>query len=70
MSATSEEQQQQAKKVTADKVQTALYEKDELFKEGVQYEDAFVNQNGSSGSRFIQPRKLGNSNNQIDNGNG
>ncbi len=29
------------KKVTADKVKSALYEKDELFREGVNYEDAY-----------------------------
>ena len=31
------------KKVTADKVHNALMEKDELFREGVNYEDAFTN---------------------------
>jgi hypothetical protein len=44
MSSTGTEEQH--KKVTADKVQSALMEKDELFKEGGQYEDAFTNQNG------------------------
>lgn len=37
---------EQQKKVTADKVKSALYEKDELFREGVNYEDAYSNQNG------------------------
>jgi hypothetical protein len=31
------------KKVTADKVQSALMEKDDLIREGVNYEDAFTN---------------------------
>ena len=34
------------KKVTADKVHNALHEKDELFRDGANYEDAYLNQNG------------------------
>ena len=34
------------KKVTADKVRSALHEKDELFREGVNYDDVYGNQNG------------------------
>lgn len=30
--------------MTADKVQNALHEKDELFRDGVNYEDAYMNQ--------------------------
>ena len=36
---TSASDDQQTKKVTSDKVKTALYEKDELFKEVNQYDD-------------------------------
>jgi hypothetical protein len=48
MSAASEESQ--VKKVTQDRVQNALYEKDELIKDNVNYEDAYMNQNGNSGN--------------------
>ncbi len=48
------------KKVTADKVKSALYEKDELFREGVNYEDAYnpAGQNQYRGNNQIQARKL------------
>lgn len=36
---TSAGDESQAKKVTSDKVKSALYEKDELFKESNQYDD-------------------------------
>lgn len=45
VSANSEEQQ--SKKVTADKVQSALKEKEELFKEGGHYEEVYSNSNGA-----------------------
>ena len=32
--------------MTADKVQNALHEKDELFRDGVNYEDAYMNNQG------------------------
>ena len=66
MTSASDESQQ--KKVTADKVKSALYEKDELFKESNQYDD--LNQNG--GSKSGQPRRLLNLNknsNQTGNNN-
>ena len=38
--------EEQPKKVTADKVQSALIEKEELFREGAHYEEAYSSQNG------------------------
>jgi hypothetical protein len=38
------------KKVTADKVQNALHEKDQLFVDGVNYEDAYMNNQGTRGT--------------------
>ena len=61
---TSAGDESQAKKVTADKVKSALYEKDELFKEGNQYDD--FNQNGGGQSK-MQPRKLYNNSNKTNN---
>ena len=53
------------KKVTADKVQNALHEKDELFRDGVNYEDVYANQNGGQqqkrGNTQIRKLNLGKS---------
>jgi hypothetical protein len=46
MSANAEEAQQ--KKVTSDRVQNALMEKDDIMRDGVQYEEMYANQNGGS----------------------
>jgi hypothetical protein len=61
--------EEQPKKVTADKVQSALIEKEELFREGSHYEEAYSSQNGGS-KRQMQVRKLQNAknNNQMEYG--
>ena len=66
MSSNSEEQQ--PKKVTADKVQRALVEKDKLFKESATYENQFDNVGQNKGA-MMQARKLQNnsSNNNENN---
>ena len=46
------------KKITADKVQNALHEKDELFRDGVNYEDAYMNNNPGARNNNTQMRKL------------
>jgi len=63
---TNQEGQDQTKKVSADKVRSALYEKDEMFREGVNYEDAYQNQYRGGGNNQIQARKLQKSNNQYE----
>ncbi len=42
---TSNQDDAQPKKVTADKVKSALYEKDTLFREGAHYEEQYSNAN-------------------------
>jgi hypothetical protein len=52
---TSNSDESQPKKVTADKVKSALVEKEELFKEGVNYENAYGPDNSRGG---FKARKL------------